>query len=101
MNIEDKVVPAPNKPEHLPENIYWLAGEAFGSWFHIKYFGADFVITRYNLDGKIECKGIFQQTEGERIDLNKKLEMSYLSHCAEINIVQSNGVKKFKVIEKC
>ncbi len=88
---------APTKPHHLPSNIHWLSGEGSGSWFLIEEMKNEFIISRFNPEGKIECKGIFMQVSGFPINLNKPYLFTYLSHCAEVNIVQDNAYLKFKL----
>lgn len=95
-----KVVPCPEKPNRLPANIYWLSGEGCGSWFYIEQLDANYVISRYSPDGKLECKGLFEQVNGSEIKLSKDFEFTYLSHCAEVNIIQNNINLKFKLIHK-
>lgn len=98
--VYHKIVPSPSKPIHLPESIKWLSGEGCGSWFNIESNGYDFLIARYSPEGKLECSGIFQQVSGEAVDLNIDYEYTYLSHCAEVNIIQNERKIKFKLISK-
>ena len=95
-----KIVPSPSKPAHLPNNIHWLSGEGCGSWFHIELEEECFLISRFSPEGKLECKGIFEQVSGTAIEINESLEFTYLSHCAEVNIIQSQQILKFKLIQK-
>lgn len=96
-----KVVPAPAKPQHLPENLHWLSGEGCGSWFHIGQSELYYIISRYNPEGKLECKGLFKQVSGNPVNLNNNFEFTYLSHCAVVNIIQYNVKITFNLIEKC
>lgn len=95
-----KVVPCPQKPNHLPTNIHWLSGEGCGSWFHIEQNETNYVISRYSPEGKLECKGLFEQVNGSNIKLSDKFEFTYLSHCAEVNIIQDATSLKFKIKNK-
>lgn len=95
-----KVVPSPAKPQHLPEKIYWLSGEGCGSWFHIRQYEFNFIISRYSPDGRLECKGLFKQVSGNPINLHSNFEFTYLSHCAEVNILQNKINYKFILIRK-
>lgn len=95
-----KVIPCPTRSTDLPGDIHWLSGEGCGSWFHIEKLEADFIISRFSPEGKLECKGIFNQILGDEIKLNQKYEFTYLSHCAEVNIIQNNINLKFKLITK-
>jgi hypothetical protein len=95
-----KVLPCPPKPNHLPENIHWLSGEGCGSWFYVELLDENYIITRYSPDGKLECKGLFEHIIGSKIKLSEAFEVTYLSHCAEVNIIQNNINLKFKLLNK-
>lgn len=95
-----KVVPCPQKPDHLPVNIHWLSGEGCGSWFHIEQYEVGYIISRYNPEGKLECKGLFEQIAGIKIIMSENFEFTYLSHCAEVNIIQHTVNLKFKLKNK-
>lgn len=101
VEVLHKILPQPTKPAHLPEQIYWLSGEGAGSWFHIEKLEKKFIIARYSPEGKLECKGIFKQDEGKLIQLSERFEITYLSHCAVVNIIQHNAKLKFNLIERC
>ncbi len=90
------VLSCPIKPKNLPLEAYWLSGEGCGSWFTIIQIQNEFVIKRYNPEGKLECEGHFIQVEGTALDLEAPYEFTYLSHCAEVNIVQDSRNIKFK-----
>lgn len=98
--VYHKIVPSPSKPIHLPESAKWLSGEGCGSWFSMEAKESNFSISRYSPEGKLECSGIFQQVSGEAIDLMSDYEFTYLSHCAEVNIIQNERKIKFKLISK-
>jgi len=96
-----KIVPCPSKPSSLPNDIHWLSGEGCGSWFYIENKNLEFIISRYSPEGKPECKGIFKQESGNPVNLNEEIKFTYLSHCAEVNIIQNNSTLKFKLLKKC
>lgn len=98
---KEGILPAPVKPEHLSENIQWLSGEGCGSWFLIEHDLQNFIITRYNPSGEIECKSIFTQTDGDRIDLKDDYTFTYLSHCSSVKIFQKEQILVFKLVERC
>ncbi len=95
-----KIVPMPSKPANLPVDIKWLSGEGCGSWFHIEKDGNDYIIARYSPQGKKECAGSFSIQSLINFDLKKDFEMTYLSHCAEVNVIQNGKKYKFILIEK-
>ncbi|MDP2388078.1 MAG: hypothetical protein Q8M29_17010 [Bacteroidota bacterium] len=98
--IYHKIVPSPNKPNHLPTTIKWLSGEGCGSWFNIEKQDKGYIISRFSPEGKLECRGLFNQVSGQSINFNEEYEYTYLSHCAEVNIIQNNNTLTFKLISK-
>ncbi len=92
-------LPEPQRPDFLPKNAQWLAGEGAGSWFVIDSTSQNhrFEITRYSPIGKIECQGFFEiENESKKLDLNQNYEFVHLSHCAFVHIEQGEDV--FKLI---
>jgi hypothetical protein len=82
-----KVLSEPERPEGLVKDLYWLSGEGGGSWFEIKKVKeGKFLVFRYNPFGKIECNGEFVCYYD--IDLSKKFEITYPSHCGKITLLQ-------------
>lgn len=98
---ENNIVPMPDRPVNLPENIYWLSGEGCGSWFHIEAHDEYYAISRFSPEGKLECAGLFEQVSGNAFKLKEKFAFTYLSHCAEVNILQENEKRKFKLVRRC
>ncbi len=90
----------PSKPANLPVDIKWLSGEGCGSWFHIAKDGDDYIITRYSPEGKMECAGSFSIQNLNDFALTRDFEMTYLSHCAEVNVIQYGKKYKFSLIKK-
>lgn len=98
--VYHKIVPEPVKPTHLSSDIKWLSGEGCGSWFDFETYQDKYLITRYSPEGKIECKGFFAQFQNEKFDIKEHFEMSYLSHCSEVKVIQNNIVLKFVLIQR-
>lgn len=98
--VYHKIVPKPQLPKTLTTTAKWLSGEGCGSWFTIEASEKGYLIARYSPEGKAECRGIFLQVTGNEIDLHTEFEFTYLSHCAEVNIIQDNTNLKFKLISK-
>ncbi len=94
-------MPAPARPSHLPSDIHWLSGEGCGSWFHIQLSDDWFAISRFSPEGKFECAGLFEQISGDPINLEVDFAFTYLSHCAEVNIIQKDQQMKFKQARRC
>ena len=95
-------LPEPQRPEFLPTNAQWLAGEGAGSWFAIGSTPQNntFEITRYSPKGKIECQGIFEIESTDNIlNLNKDYKFVHLSHCAFVHIKQRGNILKLNRIQ--
>jgi len=74
---------------NIPENAKWLSGEGAGSWFHIeKRDDANFLVSRYSPEGAVECNSVFINTSGYDFDPLLPFEVGYMSHCAQVTIVQ-------------
>jgi len=84
-------LPAPVKAENIPVTAQWLGGEGAGSWFVVEISGEYFEVTRYSPEGNIECCGIFFEKE-KQFNIQKLYEITYLSHCEQISILQE-GIK--------
>ena len=82
------VLPAPNRPQHLDENVKWLSGEGAGSWFLIEILEQNlkFRISRYSPSGKLECGGVF--ISDIKISLLHDYHITYPSHCQKVTIIQ-------------
>lgn len=83
-----KILPPPPRPGRLPESAKWLAGEGAGSWFVIEKHESShyYKVSRFSPEGVRECEGLFET--GDEIDLEKPFELTYPSHCAEVNVIQ-------------
>ena len=89
---------APKKNINIPVTAKWLSGEGAGSWFCFTKKQDDYHIARFSPNGKKECEGAFY-TE-EKFDLNQEYEMTYLSHCAEVNVIQNERKITFTLHQK-
>lgn len=98
--VYHKILPEPKKPNFLPFDIKWLSGEGCGSWFHVIKSKDMYLITRFSPEGKIECKGLFNLEDESEFDSKNNFEITYLSHCSEVNVIQGNKKYKFILIEK-
>lgn len=84
----------PVLPINLPTTAQWLAGEGAGSWFFFEFNANQCIISRFSADGKLECTGSFvcQQTD---FDHSKSFDITYLSHCQQVTIIQDGQKKIF------
>lgn len=86
----------PQKHRNIPESAKWLGGEGAGSWFYIQHFSGNlFEIERWSPEGILECKGFFLLEDKYFFDLNAHYEIWYISHCAEVNILQGSNLLQF------
>ena len=95
-----KVVPAPTKPQNLPENLHWLSGEGCGSWFYLNQEMDGIDIQRFSSDGKLECRGIFHQVSGPPFNIHEPFEVTYPSHCAEVHLIQNEFNVVLRILSK-
>ncbi|MFW5757221.1 MAG: DUF6695 family protein [Bacteroidota bacterium] len=84
----------PARPSSIPEKSVWIAGEGAGSWFHIEKISRNlYHITRYAVDGMIECKSDFELEGTHELNIHKDFSLDYLSHCQQVIAIQDQ--KKF------
>lgn len=91
-----KTLPEPVKIVMVPSNAQWLAGEESGSWFVINYNGENYNISRYNVKGMIECSGIFFVSNKAKFEIEKPYQITYLSHCEQVLVIQNNLIVRFE-----
>ncbi|WP_041694324.1 DUF6695 family protein [Emticicia oligotrophica] len=72
----------------------WLSGEGAGSWFVFEFNENECIIERFNSDGKLECTGSFV-CQQDNFDYSKPFEITYLSHCQQVSIIQEGEKKIF------
>lgn len=87
MNLKSTLLP-PQKPQHIPNESQWLAGEGAGSWFSINPRGVNFQINRYSPEGKLECSGIFV-INSSQFDIKNSYQFVHISHCKTVHIQQN------------
>jgi hypothetical protein len=89
---------APVKHHNIPTPAKWLSGEGAGSWFYLEKNEDNYSITRFSPSGVTECKGIFN-TEN-LFDIDTEYKITFLSHCAEVKVIQNNLKIKFTIARK-
>ena len=82
-----KTLPAPERPNSIPENAKWLAGEGAGSWFAIIWKEDHFLVTRFSPSGDMECAAKMI-SDGE-LEVDADFELTYPSHCAKVTVIQN------------
>lgn len=96
MSLKSTLLP-PQKPQHIPNESQWLAGEGAGSWFCIQLENSQYKVTRYSPEGNMECESLFNcKTTG--FNINKIYKFKHLSHCQSVSICQDNIVFSFERI---
>ncbi len=86
---------APPRHPAIPENAQWLSGEGAGSWFHISFNEPNYLISRYNSEGKPECTGLFKIYADTVFYIDSSYHFIHLSHCNKINILQNGRIFQF------
>lgn len=90
----------PPRPENLHANAHWLAGEGAGSWFVIEPLKTCFHVKRFSPLGKLECEGEFIKASDIPFDATKQFEVTYLSHCEQVTVIQNSYVIVLRRISK-
>jgi len=85
----------PNRHPLIPATAQWLSGEGAGSWFYFEQNTNTYTITRFSPHGNTECSGVF--TTDDNFNFNQLFDITFLSHCAEVNVVQSGKNIKFSL----
>lgn len=86
---------SPPRHQDIPENAQWLSGEGAGSWFHIAFNEPNYLISRYNPEGKPECTGLFKIYANRAFNIDSSYHFIHLSHCNKINILQNGQIFQF------
>lgn len=84
----------PQKPLSIPNSAKWLGGQGIGGWFFLEPTSnnMEYRIIRYSPEGSIECDRIFTISSENSFDIDKDFSFTYISHCAECNVLQ-DGMK--------
>lgn len=85
-SLFQKTLPEPAKPNSVPINAQWLAGESSGSWFGISKEPHGYLVSRSSMSGQVECEALMNTSEGSGWLLENEFSLIYPSHCAEITI---------------
>lgn len=92
-------LPEPSRPENIPMDSQWLAGEVSGSWFHLQKEGSEFRISRYSPEGIEECTGIFSCISDHTFNSEAPFEFTYLSHCSHVSLIQAGKMLEFQRVQ--
>jgi hypothetical protein len=82
-----EVLPPPPRPDALPEDAQWLAGESAGSWFVLHSIDGRLRVWRYSRVGVLECQS--DHPLG-LLPLTATLQVTYPSDCSRVT-VRVNG----------
>ncbi|MBZ0206598.1 MAG: hypothetical protein K8H89_09755 [Flavobacteriales bacterium] len=87
---------SPIRPDHLPPQAQWLAGEGAGSWFTLRIALRNkslYSMVRTDPKGHIECQGTFMQRKDQiSFNIDRPFVITYPSHCARITLLQGGQV---------
>jgi hypothetical protein len=94
-NLKGSIL-SPIKHENVPKNAKWLSGQGEGTWFSItKEFGLkdfEYRIRRISPQGNLDCDRVFiLEDNNSALDLTKEWNITHLSHCAEVRVLQNNS----------
>ncbi|NVJ84668.1 MAG: hypothetical protein HWE15_00075 [Algoriphagus sp.] len=81
-------LPQPAKPESIPFQSQWLAGEVAGSWFNLQEEPHGYRISRFSPEGVLECSGIFENNSIHSFSIDEPYEFTHLSHCNQVTVMQ-------------
>jgi hypothetical protein len=85
-----QTLPPPIKPASIPDAAQWLAGEGAGSWFHIEEKNKHYTVSRFDSNGQVECRSVFNTSNLQNVQLLEKYEFIHPCHCKEIHILQND-----------
>ncbi|MBL4708587.1 MAG: hypothetical protein JKY48_09145 [Flavobacteriales bacterium] len=87
------------KPKNVPSHAYWLGGQGGGGWFAIDNTEQNekYRVRRYSEIGNLDCDLLFIETESNNVlfDLSKSYRFTFISHCAEVRILQGENTHLF------
>ena len=81
-------------PKNISEKAQLIEGIGASSWFTMTAEQGRYRITRFSLEGELECSRLFY-VEPNTFDINSAYEFSYISHCKECTIIQNKRTFKF------
>lgn len=88
-------LPAPPRPENIPQHSQWLGGEVAGGWFWLQPLSQGYLINRYSSEGVQECTGKFRLSSIGFFNSKKPYSFSHLSHCSKVTIIQDEELFEF------
>jgi hypothetical protein len=89
-------LPPPHRHPSIPENAQWLSGEGAGSWFAFEIENQLLKVTRFSVNGVIECAGLFENTDAIKVLKNKKsFKVAYPSNCKTVSLSLNGSEIRF------
>ena len=89
-------IQAPSRDSKIPENAQWLGGEGAGSWFSLEPENSQLKVTRYALDGKIECTGYYMNLSAPANFSDHNFQITYPSNCKVVSLKNQEKVWQFE-----
>lgn len=97
-NFLKSTLPPPKRPNQIPTEAQWLAGEGAGSWFSIKKEVENYSVYRYSSTGELECFGEFSVLQNVKFEIEQPFTFVHLSHCSKVTIYQFGVIITFERI---
>jgi len=102
--LEGTILP-PNKHQNVPTESKWLSGQGEGTWFCISdeegLSENEYRIRRISPQGNIDCDRVFELDENSlSFDFNNEWEITYISHCAQVKVIQNGNVFVFNYLNE-
>lgn len=84
------IILSPSKPNNIPLNSQWLAGQGAGSWYHISKEETDihYTISRFSPHGDVEFESQFKINGNQEFCIDCPYAFTYLSLFKSCNILQ-------------
>lgn len=90
-----QTLPAPAKPDYIPNDSQWLSGEVAGGWFWLQPMKQGYTINRYSAEGVRECTGQFRLSSIGFFSSQRPYTFSHLSHCSKVTVLQDGETFEF------
>ena len=95
-----KTLPEPPKPNSVPLNAQWLAGESSGSWFDIIKEQNGYLVSRFSMSGLVECEVLMNTSAESEWNGEGEFSVTYPSHCTEITIQLHDKTVSLKSVKR-
>ncbi len=91
-------LPQPSRHPDVPEDAIWLSGEGAGSWFSLEHCSGKIISARYSPGGRLECIGMFRNSESHSEITPHNFTLTYPSDCRKITLQSGSKTVTFQPI---